>query len=225
MTTTMPATDLSELLDAYPSLGHLPTALRELLALNVQRMEAPVGAVLFDVNAPCSHFILVTDGRLRVFRPGVERDIFLYTVERGQSCVLTVSCLLGNNRYPARGVADKAMVGYALPQPIFNELLDRSPDFRRMIFNLFGDRLAGLVTLVEDVALRHLDQRLAGLLAARSSPVNATHQQIANELGSVREVVSRILKRFERRGWVRLERRAVFITDRESLVQFSTLGD
>ncbi|RME51480.1 MAG: Crp/Fnr family transcriptional regulator [Caldilineae bacterium] len=210
-----------ELFSAYPILQRLPRPLQETLALNVQRVEAPAGSVLFDVDAPCSLFLLLTAGQVRVFRPGEEREIFLYTVERGQSCILTVSCLMGDARYPARGVVEEDVVGYALSRPIFLELLDRSPDFRHLIFDLFGERITDLLALIEEVAFRRLDQRLAGLLAERPDTFETTHQQLASELGSVREVVSRILKQFERKGMVRLERGLVHITDRQALREFA----
>lgn len=212
---------LDELFSAYPVLSALSSSLRETLAHNAQRVAAPAGTVLFDVDAPCSLFLLVTGGSVRVFRPGEEREIYLYSVERGQSCILTVSCLLGNNVYPARGVVEEDVVGYVISRPVFAELLDRSPDFRHLIFDLFGERMTGLMTLIEEIAFRRLDQRLAALLIERPQVIEATHQQIANELGSVREVVSRILKQFEKQGWVRLERGTIHIEDRAALRDFA----
>ncbi len=214
-----------DLFHAYPMLQRLPRALRELLVVNARRITAPRGAVLFDVDQPCSLFVLLTDGVLRVFRPGEDREIFLYTVERGQSCILTVSCLLGRARYPARGVVEEDVVGYALPQALFLELLDRSPEFRQFIFELFGDRLTGLMALIEEVAFRHLDQRLAAHLLERPDVVEITHQRLAAELGTAREVVSRILKQFEREALVRLERGMIHIVDRPGLARRAGLRD
>lgn len=212
---------LDDLYSAYPVLSRLSASLRETLARNAQRIAAPAGTVLFDVDAPCSLFLLVTSGSVRVFRPGEEREIYLYSVDRGQSCILTVSCLLGNNVYPARGVVEENVVGYVLARPLFAELLDRSADFRHLIFDLFGERMTSLMTLIEEIAFRRLDQRLAALLAERPAVLETTHQQIANELGSVREVVSRILKQFEKQGWVRLERGTIRIEDRAALRDFA----
>ena len=217
----MTTPSLDELFSAYPVLSGLSPLLRETLARNAQRVEAPAGTVLFDVDAPCSLFLLVTSGSVRVFRPGEEREIYLYSVERGQSCILTVSCLLGNNVYPARGLVEEDVVGYVIAHPVFAELLDRSADFRHLIFDLFGARMTNLMTLIEEIAFRRLDQRLAALLSERPTVLETTHQQLANELGSVREVVSRILKQFEKHGWVRLERGVIHIDDRDSLREFA----
>lgn len=206
-------------------LQELPRTLRELLALNARRITAPRGTVFFDVDQPCRFFVLITEGVLRVFRPGEDREIFLYTVERGQSCILTVSCLMGQTRYPARGVVEEDVVGYALPRPIFMELLDRSADFRHFIFELFGDRLTGLMALIEEVAFRRLDQRLAAHLLERGPVILATHRELANELGTAREVISRILKQFEQEGLVRLERGAIHVLDRAGLARRAGLGD
>ncbi len=212
---------LDDLFSAYPLLSDLSPMLRETLVRNAQRVEAPAGRVFFDVDAPCSLFLLVTRGSVRVFRPGEEREIYLYSVERGQSCILTVSCLLGNSTYPARGVVEEDVTGYVIARPAFSELLDRSAAFRHLIFDLFGERMTGLMTLIEEIAFRRLDQRLAAHLAERPAVVETTHQQLANELGSVREVVSRILKQFEKQGWLHLERGTIHIEDRAALRSFA----
>jgi CRP/FNR family transcriptional regulator len=217
----MPTNTLDDLFAAYPMLARLPSLLRESIGLNAQRVEAPSGTVFFDVDTPCSLFLLVTRGSVRVFRPGPEREIYLYSVERGQSCILTVSCLLGNSAYPARGVVEEDVVGYVIPRPVFADLLDRSTDFRHLIFDLFGERMTNLMTLIEEISFRRLDQRLAGLLAERPGLIETTHQQLAAELGSVREVVSRILKQFEKQGWVQLTRGSIQILDRPALVAFA----
>jgi CRP/FNR family transcriptional regulator, anaerobic regulatory protein len=212
---------LDELFAAYPVLSTLPSLLRETISMNAQRVDAPSGTLFFDVDAPCSLFLLVTQGSVRVFRPVNEREIYLYSVRRGQSCILTVSCLLGNSLYPARGIAEDDVIGYVIPRSVFIELLDRSADFRHLIFNLFSERITNLMTLIEEISCRRLDQRLAGLLAEGPASLETTHRQLADELGSVREVISRILKQFEKRGWVRLARGSIQIVDRPALAAFS----
>ena len=85
------------------------------------------------------------------------------------------------------------------------------------MFSLFGERLATLMSLVEAIAYQKLDQRLAMLLLRKEDPVRATHQVLADELGSVREMVSRLLRAFEDRGWVDLARERIHIVDRDAL--------
>ena len=89
--------------------------------------------------------------------------------------------------------------------------------FRRFIFGMYGERLADVMELVEEVAFKRLDARLAQLLIHRGPVVEATHQKLADELGSVREFVSRLLRSFEQRGWVTLERERVTVRDPKAL--------
>jgi CRP/FNR family transcriptional regulator len=104
---------------------------------------------------------------------------------------------------------------------LFDELMAQSEPFRRFVFDMYGTRLAEVMELVEEVAFRKMDTRLARLLVQRWPVVEATHQALADELGSVRVVVSRVLRGFEDRGWVRLERERVTVTDPRALAGFA----
>jgi CRP/FNR family transcriptional regulator len=209
---------LKELIHLYPPLGEMSLDAQRLLQQNLQRMSAPAGHLLFDLDSPCSLFILLFAGSIRVIKPtGSGREILLYRLEPGDSCVLTASCLLGRSNYPARGVVERDLVAYALAAPVFNRLLDASTPFRALVFTHFADRIADLMQLVEEVAFGQMDQRLAAYLMERAPLIEATHQQIADELGTVREVVSRRLKQFEQRGLVQLERGLVRIHNVERL--------
>ena len=203
-----------ELTRLYPSIGEMTPDAQHLLRANLQRATAPAHHVLFDLDSPCSLFLLLYAGSIRVIKPALSgREIMLYRLEPGDSCVLTASCLLGRSTYPARGVAESDLIAFALAQPVFNRLLDISTPFRALVFNHFADRVADLMQLVEEVAFGQMDQRLAAYLLERAPRLEATHQQIADELGTVREVVSRRLKQLEQRGLVRLERGQVQVLD------------
>ena len=121
----------------------------------------------------------------------------LYRLEPGDSCILTVSCLLGESSYPARGVAETDVAGYILTRPFFHSLLAESEPFRAFVFRYFAARISDLMQLVEEVTFGALDQRLANMLVTQGPMLDITHQQIADELGTVREVVSRRLKVLE----------------------------
>ncbi len=110
-----------------------------------------------------------------------------------------------------------------LPAAAFHTLVDNQEAFRSYVFHLFSDRLTDLMQLVSAVAFQKLDQRLAALLAAKSSPVHTTHQALADELGSAREIVSRLLKSFSEQGWVKLGREQIDITDAAALKKFASL--
>ena len=145
------------------------------------------------------------------------RELQLYRVVPGEACILTSSCLLGQVAYRARGVADSDVVAVALPPAVFTALLAEHEPFRRYVFGLFAERMAELMALVEAVAFQRLDQRLAALLLGKGRIVRTTHQALADELGSVREIVSRLLKSFAERGLVSLSREQVEIVDARRL--------
>ena len=204
----------AQLAQLYPAIREMSSATQELLRTNTTRVAAPADTMLFDLDSPCSLFLLLADGSIRVIKPAVSgREILLYRLEPGDSCVLTASCLLGRSSYPARGIVDNDLVAYAIPQPVFDRLLESSTPFRALVFSHFADRVADLMQLVEEVAFGQMDQRLAAYLVERAPLVEATHQQIADELGTVREVISRRLKQLEQRNLVRLDRGQVQIVD------------
>ena len=204
---------LPQLEAQYPVLAELPPKLREAIAGAAQAMTVPAGATLFDERQPCQGFPFVLAGAIRVAKVAANgRELPLYRVTPGETCIITSSCLLGNVPYNARGTTESETVLVLLPQGLFTELLAQAP-FRNFIFNLFAERMADLMRLVEEVAFRKLDQRLAALLLGKGRVVHATHQQLADELGSVREMISRLLKGFAEQGWVALGREQIEIRD------------
>lgn len=197
----------------YPVLPALPETLRRQVMEQAHTLTVPAGTVLFDVNQPCQGFPFVLDGAIRVAKPAANgRELPLYRVLPGESCIITSSCLLGHADYNARGVAAAETTLALLPRPLFDALL-AEPGFRDFVFRLFSERIAELMQLVEEVAFHKLDQRLAALLLGRGRVVRATHQQLADELGSVREMVSRLLKGFAEQELVRLSREQIEILD------------
>jgi CRP/FNR family transcriptional regulator len=214
----------TRLLQHYPMLGELPVAELEVLLANAMTMSLPAGAVVFDENQPCQGFPLILSGSLRVIKAAPNgRELQLYRVVAGESCILTSSCLLGHTRYQARGIAEQAIEMVLLPAPVFHTLLGSQESFRSYVFHLFSDRLTDLMQLVSAVAFQKLDQRLAALLVAKSSPLHTTHQALADELGSAREMVSRLLKGFAEQGWVKLGREQIEVTDAAALKRFAEL--
>ena len=208
---------LPELQAQYPVLAELPPGLREEIAAAAQAVTVPSGATLFDERQPCQGFPFVLAGAIRVSKVSASgRELPLYRVMPGETCIITSSCLLGNVPYNARGTTEGETVLVLLPQGLFTDLLAQAP-FRNFIFNLFAERMADLMRLVEEVAFRKLDQRLAALLLGKGRIVRATHQQLADELGSVREMVSRLLKGFAEQGLVTVGREQVEIRDAAGL--------
>ena len=214
----------SRLLQQYPMLRELPAADRAELLAAASVMHLPSGTVMFDENQSCHGFPLLLSGNIRVVKAAPNgRELQLYRVMPGESCILTSSCLLGNTRYHARGVAEQDLELVLLPASAFHTLLGNQQSFRSYVFHLFSDRLTDLMQLVSAVAFQKLDQRLAALLVTKPSPVHVTHQALADELGSVREIISRLLKGFAEQGWIKLGREQIEIVDAAALKKFSSL--
>jgi len=208
----------SLLLERFPSLAELPPERLERLLAASQPVSAPAGTVLFSPHQPCAGFPLLLSGAVRVFKATPNgREILLYRVEPGDACILSGGCLLGQTDYSATGVAESPVLLLSLAPEVFQELLLGHEPFRRFVFGLYGARLAEVMELVEEVAFHKLDQRLAQLLIRRGPEIRETHQKVADELGSVREIVSRLLRSFETRGWVSLERERISVRDPKSL--------
>ncbi len=210
----------TRLLDLYPALRSLPAKrLDELLDEALVRT-APSGTVMFDERNACQAFPLLIEGTIRVSKTAQNgRELQLYRVVPGEACMLSSSCLLGNVPYSARGVAESDLVLVALPQPVFSRLLAEHEPFRTYVFSLFAERVSELMELVEAVAFQRLDRRLATLLLGKGRIIRTTHQVLAEELGSVREIVSRLLKSFADQGLVALERERIEILNPQGLRQ------
>jgi CRP/FNR family transcriptional regulator len=208
----------SKLLERFPFFRQLPAPRLERLLAEAEVLQLPAGSVMFDASQPCRGFPLVLEGALRVAKCAPNgREILLYRVDPGQSCILSGGCLLGHSDYTARAVVEEDVLLVSLPPALFGELMLEFEPLRLFVFGMYGDRLAEVMELVEEVAFRRLDERLAQLLIHRGPVVEATHQKLADELGSVREIVSRLLRSFEERGWVKLERERITVLDPRSL--------
>ncbi|MGE5639435.1 MAG: Crp/Fnr family transcriptional regulator [Clostridia bacterium] len=213
------------LLERFPFFAALPPArLAELLA-QAQLVRAPKGGILFDARQPCRGFPLVLQGSVRVSKTSASgREILLYRVDPGNGCILSGGCLLGHSDYSATGTAEEDVTLLSLPPALFQQLLVEFEPFRNFVFGMYGERLSEVMELVEEVAFRRLDERLARLLVQRGPVIAASQQQLAEELGSVREIVSRLLRQFESRGWVALGRERVEVRDPRALAGLGGAG-
>lgn len=205
--------DATLLRNRYPVIDALAPAARERLLAAARWMDIPAGALLFDDHQSCEGFPFVVEGSVKVAKCAPNgRELPLYRVSPGETCIISSSCLLGHEDYNARGVTESATRLMLLPKAVFDELLaDRA--FRDFVFHLFAERIADLMQLIEEVAFRRLDQRLAALLLGKGRLLHVTHQHLADELGSVREIVSRLLKGFAEQGLVKLSREQIEILD------------
>lgn len=207
------------LLALYPTLAGLPAAQQARLFTPDSLLRLPAGAPIFSENQPCAGFPLIVEGSIKVIKQASNgRELLLYRVGPGDSCIISSSCLLGKTAYNARGMTESPLILFVLPAAEFNRLLTEQLAFRDFVFHLFTERISELMQLVEEVAFARLDQRLAKCLLSHPEDVlHLTHQQLADELGSVREIVSRLLKGFAAQGLVALGREQVDVLDRNGL--------
>ncbi len=212
--------DNNKILSLLPQFSQMDAAARRLLDEHGRIIQVAKGSVIFRPGSVCETYLIVIEGSVRTSMVSDSgREIVLYRVESGQSCVLTTSCLLGGLEYNAEGVAETDIVALGLPRSVFLQLLEVSESFRQLAFGAFSERLRDLMVLINEVAFGQIDRRLAAYLMkkAKAGEVRATHQEIAVELGTAREVVSRVLKDFEGRGIVGLERGRIRIVSPQQL--------
>lgn len=205
----------------FPALTNLEADITERLIQASQAVSVPPAQHIFHAGDACQNFLLVLDGIVRVQMVSeTGREIVLYRVDAGETCVLTTACLLGHDPYSAEGVTETEVHAIAIPAPLFHDLIGRSAILRNFVFQSYGARLTSLMMLVEEVAFGRLDIRLARFLCEHADAqgiLPVTHQKLAIELGSAREVISRQLKTFERRGLVKLNRGQITITNAAEL--------
>lgn len=200
----------------YPALAHVVPSLRA-LGSAADPVRVPVDTVLFSENAPCQGFPLVLEGEIKVSRhSGDGRSLELYRVVPGELCLVSSASLFRSSPVSAQGLSTRPTSLLLITPSVFVQWLE-TPVFRNDILGLFAERMADLTSLIDAVAFHKLDRRLAAALLGRGQQVNVTHQTLADELGTVREIVTRLLRRFEREGWVSLGREQIQIVNANAL--------
>lgn len=214
----MPDTDAQILLTLYPAMGSLPELLPRL-----HMMRVPAGTPLFREHDTCQGFPMVLQGEVRVSRSAANgRELELYRVLPGEMCLVSSAGLFAYQPLTAHGVTTTDTTLTLLAPPDFQVAM-ADPGFRNFVLSLFALRMADLTSLIEAVAFQRLDSRLAATLLGHGHQVRATHQALADELGTVREIVTRLLHRFERDGLVELSRECITICDSTALRNLAAL--
>ncbi len=216
----MTKADTARIFSSYPVLAELSPSLLQEVERAVVPVRAPAGRQLFVEGNPCTHFPLLVEGVIRATKCGPDgHEILLYRLYPGESCVITVVALLGGVPYPALGSAETDLAFFGVPRSVFLHLILKSTPFRTFVFQFLSKRMAHLMALIDDVAFRRLDQRLAARLLDIGEPIKVTHQMLADELGTTRECVSRTLEALQGSGFLRLGRKRIEILDRSALTR------
>ena len=208
-------------IDRFAGLAGLPQDIRADLTAGSQTVSVPAGTQIFAPGQSADNLMLLLDGIVRVQqRSETGREVFLYRVHAGESCILTTACMLAFEDYSADGIAETDVTAALIPRATFDDLMARSRVFREFVFTAYSRRITDLFALIDDIVFQKLDVRLAARLlelADNSGTVRATHAVLATELGTAREVISRTLAEFHRRGWVEQSRGQVDLVGREGL--------
>lgn len=215
-------------IDKFKGLSRLPADIRDQLVSGSEVVTVPQGTQIFAPGRTADRLWLLLDGTVKVqHRSETGRDIFLYRVHAGESCVLTTASMLAFEDYAAEGTAETEVRAVATPRATFDDLVARSKVFREFVFTAYSRRITDLFSLIDDIVFQRMDVRLAERLldlADAGGTVKATHAVLATELGTAREVISRILQDFQRRGWVAQARGEVRLTDRAGLERLARAG-
>lgn len=210
---------MSGWVDAAQELAALEPPARTALA-RLKPLEVPQGAVLFSPGETVKGYVVVLTGHVGVHLVGPNgRDILLYEVKPGESCIQSTLGLLGGDDYSAEAVATNATRLVLIPRPVFLELVDSSPAFRKVVFAAFAERMQAMMQLIETMSFLRVEARLAALFIERAEDgeVAMTQAAMARAIGSAREVVSRRLDRMARAGIIAHERGRVRVLDTSAL--------
>jgi CRP/FNR family transcriptional regulator len=177
----------------------------------------PAGQDVFLEGDRVEAIALLISGVVRVYKIGeTGREITLYRFGNGESCILTANAILSQKTFPAIATVEKEAEAVMIPADIFRDWVKRYDPWREFVFELLSERLSTVMAVVDEVVFQRMDRRVAALLLKRcmmGQPIRITHQEIAAELGSSREVISRILEDFSQKGWVEVGRGTVEILD------------
>ncbi len=188
-------------------------------------LNQPSGAVLFRAGDECPGFVVVKSGCIRVSLASAGgREIVLYRVRPGEVCLQTFSCLVEGRRYQAEGIVETHVLGELLPPAEFNLRMAADAVFRQQVLAAVAQRFADFEHVVETLAFAGLGQRVAQAilqLSGGGNEVRATHEQIATEIGSAREAVSRQIAQLARDGLVAAHRGVIDILNREGLMRLA----
>jgi CRP/FNR family transcriptional regulator len=221
----MPHPDLAEhWLELFPALRALEPEHMALARAAVRFPELKEKDIAYRQGSECPSYVMCIEGGTRTFKTSAAgRELVIYRVAPGGTCVFTTQCLLAGGTFPAESTAEAPTRLAALPAQTFHALMTQSSAFRRFVLDDYANLLNSMISLVDEMAFSSLDQRLARRLIAEADAaghITKTHQQLAADLGSVREVISRYLGEWERAGWIRTARGRIEIVDRPALAGY-----
>lgn len=212
--------------EKFQGTSSLPREVRDRLVATAKVLQFNQGDRVFSPDRVPDSLFFLYDGTIRVSQSADSgsREIVLYRVSAGESCVLTTACMLAEETYNTDGHAETNVTAITLPKSMYEKLLAEEPMFRSFVFTAYSRRLIDLIRVVDDVAFGRIDVRLAQRildLAGEFREIVATHQQLANELGTAREVISRAMHEFQKRGMITQSRGRIEIINSTALAELA----
>ncbi|MDL2216181.1 Crp/Fnr family transcriptional regulator [Desulfovibrio sp. OttesenSCG-928-M14] len=209
---------------AFPFISDLDTGLRHEFKAACCLKSIKQGSQLAHSGAACRFMTFVLEGCIKIFKLSPEgREITIFRVMPGDCCIMSAACILSGKPFSAMAVAEEDVTAVAVPGMAFSDFFSRSPVLRQYVMGMFADRFEAMAMLLEEVTFNRMDKRLAKFLLQKppQEKIATTQEAIALELGTAREVVSRLLNDFQKKGYVRLFRGGLSIDSREALLRLS----
>ncbi len=213
----------------YPQLASITDPAWITAAEQMYPITIPAGTHVYHPGDQCRNFVLLLEGNIRIYASSrYGREIVLYRMQPGEFCILTLVTLLRKQSYPANSVTENEVHAMIMERPVFDRVFNESPVFREYMIQDLSKRFLSVIEQLQELAFEPLEIRLADLLFKRFRDDNAlqitmTHSQVAQELGTSREVASRMLKELERRNVLKLKRGSIQINDWSSLHRLEEL--
>ena len=205
----------------FQGTAALPQDVRKRLNATARVIHMKRGDQVFGPSNIPDSLLFLYDGRIRVSQSSDSgREIVLYRVEAGDSCVLTTACMLAEEAYNAEGIAETDVTVVVLPKAAFDRLASEESAFRNFVFSAYSRRFIDLLRVVDDVAFGRIDVRLAERLLSLGDgmkEIRKTHQELASELGTAREVISRVLNDFHKRDLIEQSRGVITFKNKAGL--------
>lgn len=197
-----------DILEALPIFDTASDEIIQEFLDNISEIKFPGHQLIVNEESQVGMLPILLKGSVRVYKLGESgREITLYRIEKGGSCILSASCILSGIKFPAIAQSETGIEAVLVPAVKFKEWVAKYPFWQNFVFGLLAERLEVIISVIEEVAFKRMDVRIAShLLGHHTSAIHETHSEIAFELGTSREVVSRILKDFEHEGLISLAR-------------------
>lgn len=216
----------TRLIQSFPFLVGASAEFQQIFFNAATLVHIPEGHTIADEGSECAQLALVLNGKVRVYKLAPKgREITLYRIKQGDSCILTASCLMSDTPFPAIAMAETELDAVVIPAQFAQAWMTQYQPWGGFIFGLVSKRLAEVITVLESVTFQRMDVRISAYLIDKADSggnLKITHHEIASDLGTSREVVSRTLKEFDKHGWISMGRGELTIRDLAQLQALAT---